>query len=51
MNLLNLPGVDRQQKADSRKGSMHIWDSIDWDQAMQNVNRLQTRIVKAVKTY
>ncbi len=49
MNLLNLSGVDRQQKADGRKSSTHIWNSIDWDQAMRNVNRLQTRIVKAVK--
>ncbi len=49
MHRFNLSGVDRRRKADGRKSSTYIWNSINWDEVMRNVNRLQTRIVKAVK--
>lgn len=49
MHRFNLLGVDRRRKADDRKSSTHIWNSIKWDEVMRNVNRLQARIVKAVK--
>lgn len=34
---------------DDRKGNGALWNSIDWEKARRIVNRLQTRIVKAVK--
>lgn len=51
MQLLNLSGVDRQWNSaiDGRKSNSVLWDSIDWKKVKQVVNRLQTRIVKALK--
>ena len=48
---LNLIGVDRQwnPSIDGRKGNEDLWNSINWEKAKRIVNRLQTRIVKAVK--
>jgi hypothetical protein len=34
---------------DDRKSNGALWNSIDWEKARRIVNRLQTRIVKAVK--
>ena len=34
---------------DDRKSKDVLWNSIDWKKARRIVNRLQTRIVKAVK--
>jgi len=51
MQLFNLSGVDRQWNLaiDGRKSNSDLWDSINWKKVKQIVNRLQTRIVKAVK--
>ena len=51
MQLFNLSGVDRQWNLaiDGRKSSSVLWNSIDWKKVNQAVNRLQTRIVKALK--
>ena len=48
---LNLIGVDRQwvSPIDDCKSKSVLWNSIDWEEARQIVNGLQTRIVKAVK--
>ena len=34
---------------DDRKNDGALWNSIDWEKARRNVDRLQMRIVKAVK--
>ena len=51
MQTFNLLGVDRQWNSsiDGRKSVSDLWDSINWKKVKQDVNRLQTRIVKAVK--
>lgn len=51
MQLFNLSGLDRQwdSAVDGRKSSAVLWDSLDRKRVKQAVNRLQTRIVKAVK--
>jgi RNA-directed DNA polymerase len=50
MNRLNLLGVDRQwQTIDDRMSKDTLWNSINWNEVKRIVNRLQTRIVKAVK--
>jgi len=51
MQLFNLSGVDRRRDSavDGRKSSSVLWNSIDWKKVNQAVNRLQTRIVKALK--
>ena len=51
MQPFNLLGVDRQWNLsiDDRKSNSDLWDSINWKKVKQIVNRLQTRIVKAVK--
>jgi RNA-directed DNA polymerase len=51
MQLFSLSGVDRQWNLaiDGRKSNSVLWDSINWKNVKQAVNRLQTRIVKAVK--
>lgn len=51
MQLFNLSGVDRQWDLpiDGRKSNSDLWKSIDWKRVNQTVNRLQARIVKAVK--
>jgi RNA-directed DNA polymerase len=48
---LNLIGEDRQWASpiDGRKSKSVLWNSIDWEKARRIVNRLQARIVKAVK--
>jgi len=45
--------VDRQWNLsiDGRKSNSDLWNSINWKKVKQIVNRLQTRIVKAVKEY
>ena len=50
MRIFNLSGVDRQWNSsiDGRKSKSELWDFIDWKKVKQTVNRLQTRIVKAV---
>ena len=35
---------------DDRKGNGALWNSINWEKSERIVNRLQTRIVKAVKS-
>jgi len=51
MQTFNLLGVDRQWNLsiDGLKNNSDLWDSINWKKVEQIVNRLQTRIVKAVK--
>lgn len=50
MNRLNLLGGDRQwQTIDDRMSKETLWNSINWNEVKRIVNRLQTRIVKAVK--
>ena len=51
MQPFNLLGVDRQWNLsiDGRKSNSDLWNSINWKKVKQIVNRLQTRIVKAVK--
>ena len=50
MNRLNLLGVARQwQTIDDRMSKETLWNSINWNEVKRIVNRLQTRIVKAVK--
>jgi len=53
MQPFNLLGVDRQWNLsiDGRKSNSDLWNSINWKKVKQIVNRLQTRIVKAVKEY
>ena len=48
---LNLIGEDRQWASpiDGRKSKSVLWNSINWEKARRTVNRLQARIVKAVK--
>ena len=48
---LNLIGEDRRwvSPIDGRKSKDVLWNSINWGEAKQIVNGLQTRIVKAVK--
>jgi len=49
MHQFNLLGVDRQWVTiNGRKSFGTLWNSINWNQVKQIVNRLQTRIVKAV---
>jgi len=50
MQPFNLLGVDRQWNLsiDGRKSNSDLWNSINWKKVKQIVNRLQTRIVKAV---
>jgi len=50
MHRFNLLGVDRQWATiDGRKSFEALWNSINWNKVKQIVNRLQARIVKAVK--
>ena len=50
MNRSNLFGVDRQRRTvDGQESITILWNSINWNEVKQNVNRLQTGIVKAVK--
>ena len=50
MHRSNLLGVDRQRvTVDGRKSITALWNSINWNKVKQDVNRMQTRIVKAVK--
>ena len=53
MQPFNLLGVDRQWNLsiDGRKSNSDLWNSTNWKKVKQIVNRLQTRIVKAVKEY
>ena len=53
MQPFNLLGVGRQWNLsiDGRKSDSDLWNSINWKKIKQIVNRLQTRIVKAVKEY
>jgi len=51
MHRFNLLGADRQWATiDDRKSFEALWNSINWNKVKQIVNRLQARIVKAVKT-
>ena len=51
MQPFNLLGVDRQWNLsiDGRKSNSDLWNSINWKKVKQIVNRLQIRIVKAVR--
>jgi len=50
MHRFNLLGADRQWATiDGRKSFEALWNSINWNKVKQIVNRLQARIVKAVK--
>jgi hypothetical protein len=50
MNRSNLLGVDRQwETIDGRMSKEVLWNFINWKEVERIVNRLQTRIVKAVK--
>jgi len=50
MHRFNLLGADRQWPTiDGRKSFEALWNSINWNKVKQIVNRLQARIVKAVK--
>jgi hypothetical protein len=50
MHRFNLLGADRQWATiDGRKSFEALWNSINWNKVKRIVNRLQARIVKAVK--
>lgn len=51
MQRFNLLGEDRQWRdvIDGRRSKSALWEAIDWNTIKRSVNRLQTRIVKAVK--
>lgn len=50
MDRSNPSGVDRQWiTIDDQRNANVLWNSINWNKIKQNVNQMQTRIVKAVK--